>query len=321
MALTYSVPDAELSATLHNRRAEVIDNIFQGTPFLTAMRTMGGVRTEPGGLKLDTPVEFSKNTTVQWFTGYDQLDVTPQNNETTATYEWANLSTSISISWDEEMKNRGRHRIFSLLDQKINNAMRTARDKLNIGCTATQPAAGAKDINSITEIIDNDPTADPARTASIGGIGNANTWWRNQQTDGGAFTVADMNTMYNDCSDGADPPTFILTSQTIFEYYENSQVGQRRYENTRMADAGFESLQYKGKPIFWDPQIGITDETYFINTAYLKLTMMEGADFVTTDFVKPDNQAARTAQILAMMQLESNNRRRLGNLDNITAPA
>ena len=42
MGLSFSVPDAELSATLHNRRTEVVDNIFKGTPTLFMMSRMGG---------------------------------------------------------------------------------------------------------------------------------------------------------------------------------------------------------------------------------------------------------------------------------------
>ena len=74
MALTFSVPDTELSLTLHNRRAEVIDNIFQGTPFLFAMSRFGGTRTVDGGFEIVTPVRMSKNSTAGRFQNYDILD-------------------------------------------------------------------------------------------------------------------------------------------------------------------------------------------------------------------------------------------------------
>ena len=76
MALTFSVPDTELTATLHNRRAEVVDNIFRGTPYLMAMSTHGGVTTEDGGLAIVQPVRMAKNTARGCFRGYDILDTT-----------------------------------------------------------------------------------------------------------------------------------------------------------------------------------------------------------------------------------------------------
>jgi len=289
------------------------------------MREYGGVKTEAGGKRLDCPVQMAKNSTAGSFGKYDILDTTPQNNETTASYPWASEYATISISFQEEKENQGKHAVYSLLNQKIDDAMMTLKDKVNIHFLQAQPAAGSKDPASLTEIIDIAPSADCNRTDSQGLIGNANTWWRNIATDGGAFTVADMNTMWNDVSDGIDMPTFLITTQTAFEYYENSLTGQIRYADTRAADSGFQNLLYKGAPMFWDAQLPADANSeqpmYFLNTKYLKVTMMEGADFITSDFVTPTNQAARTAKILAMLQLESNNRRRLGVLHGITAPA
>jgi hypothetical protein len=246
---------------------------------------------------------------------------TPQNNETGAKFLDSSYYETVAISWNEEIRNQGRHRVFALWNQKIDDAMDTLKDRIGRALTATQPAAGSKAANSLTEIIDEAPTADPPRTDSIGGIGNANTWWRNKATAGGAFSVADMTTMYNDVSDGSDFPTILLTSQTVWEYYHNSQTGQIRYQDTRIADGGFPTLQFMQAPIMWEPQIGSTDEIYYLNFKYLKFETYDGADFVPTMVVKPDNQAARVGQYLWMGQLTCNNRRRLGTLHGITAPA
>lgn len=231
------------------------------------------------------------------------------------------MYATVAISWEEEKKNMGRHALINLLNQKIDDAGDSLRDKLNVHMLQSQPAAGSKDIGSLTELIDEAPAADPNRTANIGNIGNSNTWWRNKATDGGAFTIADMNAMFNDVSDGQDFPTFLLTGSTVFEYYENALVGQIRYNDTRMADAGFQNLMYKNVPMIWDPQIGNTDEIYFINTKYLQLVMHPEGDFITTDFIEPDNQAAKVAKILFLGQLICTNRRRCGTLHGITAPA
>jgi len=321
MALTFSVPDTELSLNLHNRRDEVIDQVFQGTPFFRAMSSHGGIRMESGGQEITTPLRMSKNSTVGSFSGFDILDTTPQDNETSMRLPWSFDAATVSIAWTETLKNAGRGKLIDVVKQKTDDAMMALRDKLNVQLLQAQPAAGSKDPISITEVIDEDPTADPARTASIGSIGNANTWWRNKYTTGGAFTVADMNAMYNDVSDGHDFPTFLLTSSTVYEYYENSLTGLIRYGDSRSGDQGFTNLLYKNVPIYWDPQIGNTDEIYFLNTKYFQLVIHSDGDFVTTDFVEPENQAAKVAKILWAGNLEANNRRRLGTLHGITAPA
>lgn len=321
MALTFSVPDTELSLTLHNRRNEVVDQVFQGTPFLAAMSRFGGVKNIDGGLEIVVPVRMSKNTTVSSFDGFDIIDVTPQDNETSARYAPTGLAATVSIAWTEELKNMGRGKLIDIVNQKTDDAMMTIRDQLNVQCLAAQPAAGSKDLNSITELIDEAPSADPNRTTAIGSIGNSNTWWRNQATSGGAFTVADMTSMWNDVSDGSDFPDFLLTSDTIWEYYHAAQTGLVRYGDTRMGDLGFPNLLFMTAPMVWDPQIGNTDEIYFINTKYHQICVYNNADFVTTDFVKPDNQMAKTATIAWYGNQVNTNRRRCGTIHGITAPA
>lgn len=322
MAVTFSVPDTELSATLHNRRAGVVDNIFKKSVLLSQMRRFGAVETIDGGLEIVQPVRYAKNTSAGSFDGYDILDVTPQDTLTSVRYPWAQDYATITISLVEEKKNQGRGRLLNLLNQKIDDAETTARDLLATQLLATAPAAGSKDPISLTEIVQSSPGTSPVRVASIGNIsGTTYSWWRNRATSGGAFSVSDMNTMYNTVSDGSDFPSIGLTSQTIYEYYENSQVGQIRYADTKMADAGFQSLMFKQMPIVWDPLIGITDSLYFLNFSHLKLGVMAGMDFVTTDFIEPDNQAAKTAKILFMGNLFCVARRRQGTLYSITAPA
>jgi hypothetical protein len=320
MALNFSVPDTELSLNLHNRRDQVIDQVFQGTPFFRALSTHGGIRMESGGQEITTPLRMSKNSTTSSFSSFDILDTTPQDNETSMRLPWSFDAATVSIAWTETLKNAGRGKLIDVVRQKTEDAMMSLRDKLNVQLLQTQPSAGSKDPISITEVIDNAPSADPPRVASIGSIGNANTWWRNVATSGGAFTIADVNTLYNDVSDGHDFPSFLLTSQTVYEYYENSLTDLIRYGDSRSGDQGFTELLFKRTPIIWDPQIGITDEIYFINTKYFQLVIHSDGDFVTTDFVEPDNQAAKVAKILWAGNLEATNRRRLGTLYAITAP-
>lgn len=264
MALTFSVPDTELTLTLHNRRPVLVDNIFQGTPFMAALRQYDAIEMQGGGLELVRPLRMAKNTTAGSFDSYDILDTTPQSTETSARFPWAFEYATISIAWTEEQKNEGPGKLLDLVRVKSDDAADTLKDKVNIHLLQAPPSAGSKDPISIQELIQADPTTNPARTASIGNISDANVFWRNKQLTGGAFSVADMNNMYNTVSDGNDPPTFLLSGQTIFEYYENSQVGMIRYQDSRLGDLGFQNLLYKSKPYIWDPQIGLTNALYFI---------------------------------------------------------
>lgn len=318
-SLSFDVPDTELSLTLHNRRAEVIDQIFRGTPFLNMLRQKGAVKTVDGGLQYVQPIRVSRNTTAGSFAGYDVLDTTPQENESSLVFDWAQMYATITISWVEQIKNRGRHQIINILNQKTDDAIDSLKDSFNTKLLQAETVAGLKDPISLQELLDTTPSTDPTLGASrIGNVSGASfSFWRNKIKDGEtSFAVSEMNTLYHDVSDGADFPTMILSHQTAYEAYENSLTDQIRYLDTKVADAGIPNLLYKAIPIFWDPNLSV-NRMYFINTKYLELIIQAGADFITTDFVTPDNQAAKTAKILWMGQLCVSNRRRQGVYFNI----
>lgn len=60
------------------------------------------------------------------------------------------------------------------------------------------------------------------------------------------------------------------------------------------------------------------DTIYLINSNYLKLVVDRETDFVPTDFVKPENQDCKVAQILWMGQIVCSNRARQAVNGNIT---
>lgn len=311
--------DTELSLTLHNRRPELIDNIFTGTAFLNMMRARGGVEVDStGGIGLVRALRFEKNDTADSFSGFDSFMLEVQDNETSAVFPWASLWAHVRIAWDEERRNSGQARMINLVNTKIDDAEMALRDELNIQLLQAPPGSGNKDLTTIRELIDSDNTfAEPARGDSIGGIPQnpaSEAWWRNQIIDdnGNSMTVAQMNTMHNDVSDGSDTASFILGDQTSYELYEATQITNIRYAPADILDASFTALMFKQVPITWDPSVTTVNSLSWINTNYTKLVIHSEGQFVTSDFIEPDDGASKTAKILLMAQLICTNRRRNG---------
>lgn len=119
--------DALLTTTLRNFQPNLADNIFQELPFLFWLTKGGRKKKTSGGYQFAVPLLYGENTTVGTFEGYDVLDITPQEGITTAFWDWANLAVSISISRDEEIKNKGAHRLVNLLDAKVQQAEKSAQ--------------------------------------------------------------------------------------------------------------------------------------------------------------------------------------------------
>jgi hypothetical protein len=179
--------------------------------------------------------------------------------------------------------------------------------------TATVPGTSSGNIGA------DYPAADPGHGVRPGGfwIPAAGTVGAPTTGSAGDYDMTAgkkaMRNMYNTVSIGDDQPNLILTTQLLFEAYEDSLVDQIRYTNTQMGDAGFQNLMFKGCPITYDAD-QVAHLMDFLNTRYLRLVGHSDTWFRNTPFIRPNNRDARTAQILCYGQLTISKRSAQGRL-------
>lgn len=325
-----------LSTTLAKFRPVLHDNIFKDLVLLFWLNEAGKKRMEDGGSRVEETLLYAKNTTAKNYSGYELLDTTPQEGITKAYYDWKQASVSITISRKEERQNSGRSQVLNLLKGKTLQAELTLKDLLNqqlIGdaSSETRQQDGSSESNpkyfsGMARFVQDVP----ANAHTVGGIAQGTeAWWRNQATDFNGASVAwatfglkRMATTYNLCSEGNDHPDLLLGDRETYEEYEALLESSARYIDKRFGNGGFTNLRFKGAPYTYDswfesmatPQIFSTDtgRIYFLNSKYISWVVDQESDFMTTPFVRPENQDARTAQILLMAEMVSANRRRLG---------
>ena len=304
-----------LSTTLQNYQPTLVDNIFKDLVLLNHLNERGRVRVEEGGTQIIEPLMYAVNDTVSTYSGYDAIDLTPQEGISAAEYDWKQMAASVAISGIEEAKNRGTEAIIKLLNAKIMQAEMSLKTTLNeqlFGTPGSAPAA--KDLNGLGNIIG-------TQNNTVGGIdASTNTWW-NPTYDGSASTLSlvDMGSIYNVASKGSDVPDLIITNVALFEKFESLLTGQVRYQDVAKANAGFTNLMFKQTPVVFDLELGTgtsAQPMYFLNTKYLKLTGLNGYWFKTTDFMNGTVAGvdARYALILAYGNLTCSNRARQGYL-------
>ena len=318
--------DALLTTTLRNYSRKLRDNIFDKFPTLKWFTSKDRVQKEDGGYKIVEHIMYETNSTIAAYSQYDLLDTTPQEGLTIAEYPWREYGGTIAISRRERRQNSGKHKLLSLLEAKTKQAEMSIRYKFTTDFFANISSSPSKALDGIFLHASNSPS-----TTTLGGISGATyAWWRNQANASvGAYAnnlVSALRTEFNDCSaGGGDYPDGIICSQTAFEYYEALGVGDKRFINEQKSlDLGFTVLTYKGADMFWDKGLATnvpsTGETMIlINSDAIRLVIDKESDFITTDFIEPENQTASVAKILLMCNLVTNERRKLGLLAGITA--
>jgi hypothetical protein len=348
--------DSLLSTTLMNYQKKLADNIFKDSALLALMRKNGSVVKQDGGERAALPLLYGKNDTVAVHSGYEEISTVPQDGITTAFYEWAEIAGTISISRKEERQNSGEGRLIGLLDAKIQQAEMTMREELNEGLmfgrvdsstfVPKQSRGAANGLNPLFWFARKDPETDPVAGGNVGNIsGSTYDWWRTRVADASTGSGAGhedfvlnvttftglkiaMKRLYNFCSrGGGGAPDFGVIDQVGFETYESALDENVRYMDTKMADMGFDTIKLRGATLIWDEVVpdlengteAITTGTLFLgNTKFLKLVIDSMTDLITTPFVEPENQTAKTAKILFMGQLCCSNLRKLGALYGIS---
>src|SRR3990167_1692169 len=339
--------DSLLSTTLMAYRDTLVDNIFKDSAYLSFLRMSDAVKMQNGGERIAQPLMYGDNNTVKSYSGEEVLDTTIQDGMTTAFYEWKEIGGTISITRKEERQNSGEGRLINLLESKVKQAEMSMRETLNqqlvqgtVSGATFVPGNDAKDLYPLGYFMRKANATNPTTGGNVGNISSSSeAWWRSKTAvldsasvdTGNAFAMAvttyagmkaALRRMYNHCSRGSGgSPDLVLFDQVTFETYENALDTSVRYQNTKMADMGFDTIKLRGATCIWDELVPDIDNgttaitagtAFFINTKFYNLVIDSETDIVTTPFVEPENQTVKTAKILFMGNAAINNMRKHG---------
>lgn len=336
---TSLVLDSVLTTSLMNYMRTLFEQVVTNNFLYNRMFTKGRIETMDGGEAIVVPLLYELNDTVKFYSAYQNLDVTPQDGMAPARFEWKQLSGSVSISRKEERQNAGKNKIIDLLNAKMEQLRISMGEKLGRVAYGT----GSEDSNQA--FLGLSALVEAGSNSVLGGIdSNTNTWWRNQQYNVGSLDSGNfdgtsvksagdtingqtwMRVLYNRCTKGNQQPTIGLTYVTQFEEYEASLAANQRFVDTETASHGFQNLRFKNAVIGWDSDYiigtagtpGGIGRFYFLNEGFIKVILDSGTNFVSTPFIRPHNQDARTSQILVMGNMVVTNRQRHGVIYGIT---
>jgi len=309
MALNY---DYLTAITIEHHIPKLVDNIYESSALLFKLRADG--RVVSGGTKIKQPLLYGKNTSRGWYSGWDTFDVTIPDNLTAAVYEWGNAYISVGISGQDERENNSKEAILKLLEIRMQEAEMSLMDFLADGIYTGTDSKGIIGLNTAIG------------TGSYGGIdGSTYSWWQSG-VDTTTHTEANMKDStsssyihkllrdgWASCRHLGKTPNLIVTTQKVFDIYEQTLQVNARYNYTSaatkfMADAGFQALEFRGVPIVVDDKCP-DGHMYMMNTEFLSLYYHPDANFKFTGFKVPTNQDGRVGQILFSGQLAISNRR------------
>lgn len=270
------------ATTLRNRSGKMADNISNGNALLTRMTEKGtAFRSANGGRSIVEELMYAENTNAKWYDGYDTWTINPDDSLDAAEFDWKQLGGFATFSGLDQIKNSGKHAIINLVKARIKVLDITLKNKAATAIYGDGTGSGGKEFGGLQLLVADDPTA----VGTVGGIAqNTNAFWRNQVAAAAATTKDNiqsrMNAMYLATCRGTDKTDLTLADATMFTHYEESLQQIQRVTSSKMADAGYNSLKYKGSDVVYDDQCP-TKHMYMLNTDHLHLRCHPDRKFAT----------------------------------------
>lgn len=284
-----------VATTLRNRDRMVADNVTNHNGLLRTLEDTGNIKNAGGGRQLDEPLLYNELAT-KFYDGFETFTIdTSQEVITNAVYQWKQLGGFSFISGKEKIMNREKWQAVSIAESRIDALIAGLRNKTGLSLYSLGTGEGGKEFGGLRLLVSDDGVG------TVGGIdASVETWWKNNFNVGtvsitAGLIVSQMNAMQLACTRGSDQPNLIMADADYFTAYWESLQADARHTSSKLADAGFRTLEFVGTPVVYDAQCA-TDFTnagggrmYFLNTKYLCFRKAPERFFTTEKARKIEN--------------------------------
>lgn len=302
-----------VTTTLRNRSGELADNVSKGNALLMRLRQKGGWKAA-SGRTIVQELDYAENGTFMYYSGGEVLNVASSDVISAAEFNWKQAACAVTATGLEiDVQNVGKEAIIDLLEARIRNAQRTMRNNICNGMYSDGSGTSGKQIGGLQSLVADAPT-----TGTVGGINRASySFWQSQvydaSSDGGAAATSAniqsyMNSIYLECCRGADKPDLAMADSAYYTLFWNSLQAQQRFTDSKMADAGFQSVKFAGADVVYEDNSGMpANHIYFLNTDYIFLRYASRRLFKPLDRVQSINQDAIVQLITFAGEMTSSN--------------
>jgi len=295
------------------------------------------------GRTLRAPIKVSKNTTGQSFRGFDTFSVAATDNRQFLEFTPSFYQITCALPGDELSVADTEEKVLDLMKLTIQSDTEDMADDLGAIFYADGTGNGSKDPLGLAALVDDGTSA-----ATIGGLSRSTytTLKSTVTASSGTISLAKVDTLWAAVTSGAQKPTAIYTTESVFNFYGQLLRPQERInkEATRMkgglfGTTGFTALDYNGKPVIMDEKCTsgafiMVNEDYvdwyalpFFNAKPVAYkSQIEGNDYAApiglgfswSDWIVPANAGAVVGHIYFGGQFITTNPKRHGKLTGIT---
>lgn len=268
-------------------------------------------RRVSGGTYIRVPLEYAQGP-FAFFDGRSPIDVSEQEQFTSALFQWKWCAAGASISANDEAMNSGEAASISLIKNKYSSMIKTFQD--GIGQSIHSAGTNPLEIVGLQSAIAGSGT-------TYGQVsGTTYSWWRSvtRSMSGVPLSASEMDAFITDLTVGKEEPMFFVGNRTVRGIVYNTIEPYKRSINMdEKGSLGFRTIEIHNLPFYMDPH-SAAQTLYAINTNHLELMVhsMWDAKFLPWDnWVSP---FMKTCYMVSSLNLVCSNRRFQGKMTSLT---
>lgn len=281
-----------LSLTMQKSTGPIQDSVKNKLALWGGLEDEGGTFGVDGGPTIQFTHAYAENSTFMWYSGGEQLNISPSDTHTGSQAAWKQCSIAVSFTGLELRQNMGRSQMYNMIKARIDNSKITWRNQMNQAFYGTGSLFGGKALTGLGTLVSVTPTSGIVQGIDRGAASSFNAWWRNNVvtyattigTLGGATILPILNYMAQQNAKYDGKTSLWILSDNPYRYCEDALQGLSRLNDTasKYAKMGYEMLVYKGKPVMYEPTTsGITaDYIYGLDFDGLGLGYHNDCNFV-----------------------------------------
>lgn len=303
----------------------IVDNVYNSNPIF--FRINRSKRFIKGGTQIEVPVMYGRFGNGGAYSGYDSLNVSPNDTIKTVAFDWKQYYVPVSLDGLTLIKTDSPEAIADIIKLQFAQAEMEMAENLGTDLFA-EGNTNTKTIDSIFWATDG---SNPGGSiGNYGGISRStNTWWAGQETNAATtLSRATLNDQFTLASEGGRHPTIIVSGQDQYNKYYNVAVAGQTVQQGPVAydemlySGGFTNLLFNGVPWVVDSHVTAGQSgthVYMLNEDYIYWAVSPRADMMIEDFQTPITQDAMSTKMLWAGNLVVTNCSRQSKHDNYNA--
>jgi hypothetical protein len=313
-----------ITTTGRARSRKLKDAVRDNHPLYAAMEQCGGIKTLDGGRTIVEEAKSGQNSSVDWVGESGTVAISDARVLDAAEFNWFYQLGAVTWSLAERYKNSGGSdtKLIDLIAGKFEVLEDSMMNEFHEAMLSSGTGSGGLQMAGVAALVSTTPT-----TGTVGGIDRSSSnavWFRNQKFNtasdwsDGAVDAGNVKRFLdkglNACSRNSKIQTTCgFLGQTHFEYLTQAiQAIQVIQNNNGVAKAGFDSLVYRGVPMYFGAGVNYSGasamtatRTYLFNCAPggLNLVFHDKAKFDLLDPVESADQAAISRLMFTMSSM------------------